>query len=177
MDRTGGSRAMTEELRLRVRGRDLVFPDGKPMCLVCGAPPSGTRTVWFESPRGDLSHPGSKGAALGTGLAAIASRIPFEAPLCRGHRRKAILTGLAAPAFMLSALGVIALGAIFGPDTTRRKPKGDLVQYVVIGLSLIPGGFGYFFWRRKDRGGLPCDVRREGGDLVLEYPDRAPRAS
>jgi hypothetical protein len=170
---------MTEELRLPIRGKDLVFPDGKAYCLVCGAPPSSARTVWFESPRADGGPPGSKGRALAIGVAAIAGRITFKAPLCGPYRWKAFRTGLLAAVFMLAAVGVIVLGSFWGADGVppRKRLRQQVVGSVSVGLSLIPGAFGYVFWRRKDRGGIPADVRREGDTLVLEYPDRAPKGA
>lgn len=170
---------MTEDLRLPIRGRDLAFPDGKAICLVCGAAPSGTRTVWFESPQGGGSHLGSKGHALGIGVAAIAGRIAFKAPLCKPHRWKAFRTGLLALVFMLGAAGVIVLGLFVAPDGIhpRKKLKQEIVGYVFMALALIPVAFGTVFWQRKDRGGLPCEVRREGEVLVLTYPDRAPKGA
>jgi len=167
---------MSDELRLGLRDHTLVFPEGKLCCLVCGRPPAGVRRVYYETVEGEGALEGRMGAA-GAGVQAIANRLTFDAPLCADHRRKATLTGLAGVGFMLLALAVIALGAAFAPKSSRKGGQADIIGYVFMGLALIPGGFGYVFWRRKDRGGLPCEVRREGAELVLVYPGRAPNSS
>jgi hypothetical protein len=174
---------MAEELRLGLDGRELQFPDGRPFCLVCGDTPSGTRRVWFEdtgaASAGLPGHIGSADHALGTGARAIANRIDFHAPLCSRHRRRAVVIGLAALGCMLLAVGVIILDHYLidylkGLLKIRRR-YDDIVGWMAFLPSLIPAGFGVYFWRKKDRGGLTCDVRREAELLVLTYSERTPQ--
>jgi hypothetical protein len=171
---------MTEELRLGLKGRELVFPDGKAFCLVCGAAPAGTRRVWFEDMgSAGLAASGEIGStrhALGTGARVIASRIEFQAPLCGPHKTRAIRTGLGAIACMLLGVGVLVLGNVVLSRFKILRKYEDFSRWIPFIPALVPAGFGYVFWRRKDRGGLPCEARRDEEDLVLTYPDRAPEA-
>lgn len=158
------------ELRLELQGRRLVFPDGKPVCLVCFGEPAGSRSVWFE----DLGHHAgfSKTAALETGVQAIRERIAFDAPLCRPHRARARWFGLGGGLCMLAAVGMIALGAMLFGATPGRKSKSFLAEWGPVLLGLLPAIPGYLLWRKKDRGGLSCEVRREGATgLVLSFSD------
>ncbi|HVE41737.1 MAG TPA: hypothetical protein VNM14_17730 [Planctomycetota bacterium] len=166
---------MTQELRFQIKGRALQFPDGKPFCLVCGATPAGVRRVWFEETGVDGASLVSRSHALGQGVQAIANRIEFDAPLCKEHRWRATLAGLAGIACFLLAAAVIGAGVMLGGDTTRRKAGTDWMKYISMGLCLIPGGFGYMFWKRKDRGGLRCSAHLDGDKLVLTWPDAAPK--
>ena len=156
------------ELRLGLDGRRLVFPDGKAVCLACGAEPVGTRRVWFEEVRGAGVDRSSN---LLAGVQAIAGRITFDAPLCRAHRSRARWLSLGTGLCALAFIGMIVLGVTLVGPTSGRKPKGFLKEWGPILLGLIPAIPGYFLWRKKDRGGLDCDVRREGDNLVLAYPD------
>lgn len=160
------------ELRLELQGKKLSFPDGKAVCLACGAEPAGVRRVWFE----ELQHHAgfSKSAALETGVQAIRERIAFDAPLCRAHRVKARWLGVGAALCMLAAVGMIALGAMLFGASPGRKPKSFFAEWGPILLGFIPGIPGYLLWRMKDRGGLRCDVRREAATgLILSFPDDA----
>src|SRR5947209_17010732 len=99
-----------ERLVLGLDGATLVFPEGKACCLVCGAPPSGTRRVWFEdlgSTGSGAGEPGSRGHALGAGISAIRGRVQFEAPLCRVHRRAATLLSVKATVLFLLSIAVL----------------------------------------------------------------------
>jgi len=138
--------------------------------------------VWFEdtASAGAAAHGhiGSKGHALGTGLVAIATRIDFHAPLCSPHRWRAVRIGLAAFGCLLLGVGVILLDhhliAYVKGLLKIRRDHEDIVGWLTLLPALVPFGFMYYFWRKKDRGGLPCDARREGEILVLTYPDAAP---
>jgi len=168
---------VTAELRLRLEKRELVFPEGVAFCLVCGGVPAGKRRVWFEDLAAGAGAPGeigSSGHALGAGARMMANRADFLAPLCKSHRRRAILIGLAANGFMLLAVGVGALGIYLQGLFKIPRRYEELVRWIAFIPILIPAGFGVYFWMKKDRGGLPCEVRREGGELVLTYPERAP---
>ena len=172
--------AMAEELRLGLQGHALLFPDGKPFCLVCGAEPRGTRRVWFEDVvqggKG-IERLGTRVGSLATGVRALAGRIAFDAPHCRAHRARAILTGAAAAGLFLLALAVLATGAILLRGGSARRGSGaGIAEWIVMGLALLPGSAGAFLWIRKDRGGLACGVRREDDELVLTYEGRVPRA-
>ncbi|HEX7901218.1 MAG TPA: hypothetical protein VF950_25900 [Planctomycetota bacterium] len=155
------------ELRLELQGRRLVFPDGKAVCLACGAEPVGTRQVWFE----DMSGVGlDRTSQMMGSVQALAGRITFDAPLCRAHRSKARMLSLGTALCGLAFIGMIALGMwIVGP-TSARKPKTFWQQWP-LALSLIPALPGYFLWQKKDRGGLRCEVRRDGENLVLSFPE------
>ncbi|HYE98595.1 MAG TPA: hypothetical protein VEJ18_06765 [Planctomycetota bacterium] len=164
------------ELRLGLDGKALVFPDGRPICLACGAEPTGTRRVWFETmdAGADLSRPGS----LERGVAALRHRVAFDATLCGRHLRRA--RGLSLKAAGLGLLSVALLvGAIVGFkaagwDLSKEK---SLLGYLPFVPALVPAVFAYFAWQAKDRGGLDCEARRDGEDLVLTYPAPAGRAS
>jgi hypothetical protein len=172
---------MSEELRLGLAGRNLVFPGGAPFCLVCGAAPSGSRRVWFEDTgaagQAASGHLGSTRHALGTGVRAIADRIEFQAPLCPPHRTRALLIGLGAFGCMLAAVGVLVLGIVLLRQFKIPRKYEDLSLWIPFIPALVPAGFGALFWKRKDRGGLSCEARREGEDLILIYPDRVPGPS
>lgn len=165
------------ELRVSLQGKKLVFPDGKAACLACGAEPAGVRRVWFEQVHGGHVGTGdlARGGNLLAGAQAIAARITFDAPLCRAHRARARWlsagTGLCALAF----IGMIALGIWLVGPTKGRKPKSFLAEWGPFLMGLIPALPGYFLWRKKDRGGLSCDVHRDGPTgLVLRFPDESP---
>ena len=169
---------MTEELRLGLRGRDLVFPGGKAFCLVCGETPAGDRRVWFEdTAAAGVATPGTIGStrhALGTGARAIAERIDVQAPLCSRHKTRALWIGLGAVGFMVLAVAVSALGIVLTNHLKIPRRYENIASWIAFLPALIPAGFGVYFWKKKDRGGLDCEARREGNDLVLTYPDRMP---
>lgn len=52
----------------------------------------------------------------------------------------------------------------------ETKPEPGLVDF----WPVLPGVVCFFLtrilWELKDRGGLECEARREGEDLVLAYP-------
>lgn len=159
-----------KELRLGLQGVKLAFPDGKAVCLVCFGEPAGLRRVWFEELR--EHHGFTKAEALGTGVAAIRDRIAFDAPLCRAHRARARWLGVGAALCMLAAVGMIALGAMLFGASPGKKSKSFLAEWGPVLLAFLPGIPGYLLWRKKDRGGLACEVRREGATgLVLSFPD------
>lgn len=161
------------ELRLGLSGRTLRFPDGKAVCLACGAEPAGTRRVWFEEVRGGSLGTGDLARAenLGAGIAALVDRVSFDAPLCPAHRARARGYTLGAILCGLAAVGLIVLGAMWVGPNSGRKSKNFLKEWGPILLGLIPAIPGYVFWRKKDRGGLSCEVRREGEEIVLTFPD------
>ena len=164
------------ELRLRLDGKSLVFPDGRPICLACGGEPAGTRRVWFETAEAgaDLSRPGS----LERGVAALRHRVTFDASLCARHLRRARVLSLKAVGLALLSVAVL-VGAIVGFQAAGwdlSKEKG-LLGYLPFVPAAVPAVFAYFAWKAKDRGGLACEARRAGENLVLTYPGEADRGS
>lgn len=164
------------ELRVGLEGKRLVFPDGKAACLACGGEPAGVRRVWFEEVAGAL--PGTGDLArfnnLAAGARAIAERITFDAPLCRAHRAKARWLSVGCALCALAVVGMIALGIWLVGSPSGRRKETFLQKWGPILLGLLPAIPGYFLWQRKDRGGLTCEVRREGASgLVLCWPDSA----
>ncbi|MBI3858583.1 MAG: hypothetical protein HY293_23095, partial [Planctomycetes bacterium] len=159
--------------------RALRFPDDRAFCLVCGAPPAGARRVWFEdvpagNPGSDLAHLGSQGHALGKGIAAIRDRVQFDAPLCGAPLRRASRTGWAALGLMLLAVGVLVAAILMLKQFKVPKKQAGWVDWLPFIPALVPAVFGGLLWKRKDRGGLPCDVYAVGDEVLLVYPDRVP---
>jgi hypothetical protein len=166
-----------ERLTLGLNGRTLVFPEGKAYCLVCGRPPSGTRRVWFEDPGStepNAAKLGSRGHALGVGINAIRGRIQFDAPLCRVHRRSAVLLSVKATGLFLLTIAVVALGAMALKQFRIPKKVATLAEWLPFIPAILPASFAALYWMRKDRGGLTCDVAVEDGALVLLYKDGLP---
>ena len=159
-----------KELRLRLKGTQVVFPDGKAICLVCGAPPSGVRRVWFENP--DPTPSLTKADGLVKGISAIAGRLSFDAPLCKPHHRRAWSYAFKAVGLGLLGVALLIGGIALLPAPSGRGGKDDWKLWLAFLPALVPWGFAYFAWQKKDRGGLDCEASREGADLVLRYPDR-----
>lgn len=158
------------ELRLRLDGTRLVFVDGRPVCLACGAEPAGVRRVWFEAVEGGA--PMTRAGSLARGVAALSNRIAFDAPLCALHHRRARRLSYKAAGLGLLGLAIL-VGTIVGLEAAGwdlTKKKG-LVGYLPFLPALVPWTFAYFAWQAKDRGGLACEARREGEGLVLSYPE------
>lgn len=153
-------------------GKALVFPGGRPICLACGAEPAGTRRVWFEAVEGGV--PLTRVGSLGRGVSALANRVTFDAPLCAGHLRRARALSLKAVGLALLGLAV-RVGAIAGQKAAgwNLVDRKGLVGYLPFVPALIPWGFAYFYWPAKDRGGLACEMGRDGDGLVLRCPPAA----
>lgn len=157
-----------KEIRVGLDGTRLIFPDGRAVCLACGAEPAGTRRVWFE----DVPA-GAGFTQLGTAKAAVAglkNRIAFDAPLCAAHRSRARWRSLGTFLCFLGMLGVVAL-MVYLESKAGRKGLSSGVKYGLYALALIPGLPMYFLWQSKDRGGLTCSVSREDDGLRLTFPD------
>ncbi len=166
-----------EEIRLDLAGDELVFPAGRPFCLVCGAEPAGTRKVWFEDLGGGGVSEGidamaGKVGALGAGARLLRERVAFRAPLCALHRRRARWAGLPAVGFFLLTVAVFA-GVFLLLKRLGVPEKAH--KWIAFAAVLPPGWLFWRAWRRKDRGGLPCEVRREEGGVVLRYNGSPPR--
>jgi hypothetical protein len=163
------------ELKVQLQGARLVFPDGKPICLVCRGEPAGARRVWFEEVHGTRlgTDDVSRGLGLAAGARALRERIAFDAPLCGRHRAAARWLSVGTALCGLATVGAMALGvALFGSPSTRRTSKSSPAEWAPMLLGLIPAIPGLFLWRKKDRGGLTCEVRRDGPTgLVLMWPD------
>jgi hypothetical protein len=156
------------ELRLGLDGTRLVFPDGRPVCLGCGAEPAGTRRVWFEDVRSGAGL--TQAATMEAAASGLKNRIVFDAPLCAAHRARARWRSLGTFLCFLGILGVVALMAVL-ESRAGRKGLSSGVKYGLYALALLPGVPMFFLWQSKDRGGLSCRVSRENDGLVLTFPE------
>lgn len=163
-----------EAIALGLSGDQLIFPDGRPFCLVCGRRPLGTRVVRFRDP--DFAdretrplntllqfvHP-----LLGQLNTARLVSFEFGAPLCWRHLGRGLAPDIAAlAAFVLVVAGLVLL-ALKGAD--RGYLKLGLVAAVILA--------GFFFVRRgRRRPKLPCVALRETRErVILVYAGGAPR--
>jgi hypothetical protein len=164
------------ELRLGLSGRALVFGDGAPFCLVCGARPFGRRSI----PCRDADYARRKSQNLNSILEWFNPALAYfnwrrklsfsiDAPLCVRH----FWRGLAGEFLVIGAL-LAAVTAVFvlwakdklpsGPSETGALLKGGLVA-IVLGGGWLLSRVG------KPRPVLPCEVKRESDDrVVLIYP-------
>ncbi|MCE9583580.1 MAG: hypothetical protein K8T20_13935 [Planctomycetes bacterium] len=155
-------------LLLEETNGELVFPGGRPFCLRCGAEATGTARVTFESDPG--FHFSRAGQILGH-LEILADRVRFRAALCARHRGEIWKLRRACLGMGACAIGALVLGAAAsGPERGATPAIAGIVVAVVLLLGMMP------VWKRKDRGGLPCDVARaHDGRLILYYRETAPR--
>ena len=172
---------MPAELRLGLSGRALVFGDGPPFCLVCGARPFGRRSL----PCRDADYARRKSQNLNSILEWFNPALAYfnwrrkmsfsiDAPLCfrhfwRGLAGEFVVLGLLAAAivtlFVLWARGTLPSGS----STLGAWLKAGLVA-IVLGGSWLVSRVG------RPRPLLPCEVKRESDDrVVLVYPGEAPR--
>lgn len=168
------------ELRLGLSGRALVFPEGRPFCLVCGAPPFARRTVPCRD--GDYALRTSRDLNsllewINPALAYFNWRrkaaFSIDAPLCFRHFWRGLLGE-----FVVIGAFVIALVALViawakgklpsGPSETGALLKGGLIAIFLVG--------GWLLSRFGPRAPvLPCAVKRETETrIVLVYPDGFP---
>jgi hypothetical protein len=168
------------ELRLGLSGRTLLFPNNRPFCLACGRRPLATRLVSFtdvefadRATSGvntllNLVHP-----ALGWANRQRLVTLKIDAPVCWIHFLRGRGVDLAMTALFVLALATLLVLAISGviprpPGELGARLKAGLVAFLILGT--------WFAWRfRSKRAVLPCQGRRESGDLVvLLYPGEAP---
>ncbi|HYE98594.1 MAG TPA: hypothetical protein VEJ18_06760 [Planctomycetota bacterium] len=125
------------DLRLKLVGRTLLFPDDRPVCLRCGAPATAVRRARIDA-------------------------VTFDAPLCdidlgrAGRLRSRALT-----TWIVAIVWSTAIAAAMG---------GREAGWVGIPFAVVPWIFAARYSRRARRAGLTCRARRDGGDIVLEYP-------
>ena len=171
---------MPEELKLGLSGRALVFRDGPPFCLVCGARPFGRRSLACS----DADYARRKSQNLNSILEWLNPALAYfnwrrkmsfsiDAPLCFRH----FWRGLAGEFLVIGALvaafaGLIVLWAK-GWLPTGPSEAGALMKAGLVGIVL---GGGWLISRvGKPRPLLPCAVKRESDErVVLVYPDGAP---
>ncbi|HLH28703.1 MAG TPA: hypothetical protein VKW77_07280 [Acidimicrobiales bacterium] len=170
------------ELRLGLSGRALAFPEGRPFCLVCGAPPFGRRTLPCRD--GDYARRASRDLNsilewLNPALAYLNWRrkasFSIDAPLCFRHFWRGLLGEFLVIGAFVAALAALAVlwakGRLpAGPSGTGALLKAGLVAIFLVGGWLLsragPG-----------RPVLPCLVKREAETRVLlVYPDGLPTA-
>jgi len=168
------------ELRLGLSGRALVFGDGAPFCLVCGARPFGRRAI----PCRDADYARRKSQNLNSILEWLNPALAYfnwrrkvsfsiDAPLCVRH----FWRGLAGEFLVIGALAAAIAGLFVlwakgklpsGPSEMGAWLKGGLVAIVLVGGWLISR-------LGKPRPLLPCEVKRESDDrVVLIYPASPP---
>jgi hypothetical protein len=172
---------MAEELRLGLEGRTILFPDGRPFCLACGRPPTGTRLVAFRDAA--YAERASAGADSILGwvhpLLAWANRrrqvmLKFEAPLCFCHRMTGRWSDLVLLTLFLALLGLILVLGWGGLLPGEPGKRGGLLKVALIAVPLAGGAVFHRF--RSKRALLPCSAHRESADLVvLVYEDGAPK--
>jgi hypothetical protein len=167
------------ELRLGCRGRALLFPEGRPFCLVCGRRPLGTRTLAFK----DVEYADRKTQVANLLLRRVhpllawfnrSRHVTFriDAPLCLRHYWRGRILDVAVIAlFLAAAAAVIGLG-LAGKLPRGPSDVGSLLKGALIAIVLVPG---VLVWTRARKGPvLPCEVRRAGEDaIVLTYKDEA----
>jgi hypothetical protein len=172
---------MASELRLGLAGRALVFGDGPPFCLVCGARPFGRRSLACRD--ADYARRSSQNLNsilewFNPALAYFNWRrkmsFSIDAPLCIRH----FWRGLAGEFLVIGAL-VAAVAALLVLWAKGRLPSGpsNAGAWMKAGLVGIVLGGGWLISRiGKPRPLLPCDVKREADNrVVLLYPGEAPR--
>lgn len=171
---------MPGELRLGLSGRALVFRDGAPFCLVCGAKPFGRRSI----PCRDADYARRKSQNLNSILEWFNPALAYfnwrrkmsfaiDAPLCIRHFWRG-LTGdfLVIGALAAAVAGLVVLWAMgklpSGPSHAGAWMKAGLVAIVLVGGGLVSR-------LGRPRALLPCEVKRESDERVLLiYPGGAP---
>lgn len=172
---------MSGELRLGLSGRALVFGDGAPFCLVCGARPFGRRSI----PCKDADYARRKSQNLNSILEWFNPALAYfnwrrkmsfsiDAPLCIRHFWRGLLGELLVMGVLAAA--VVALFVLWaqgrlpsGPSNAGAWLKAGLVGIVLVGGWLISRV-------GKPRPVLPCEVKRESDErVVLIYPVAAPK--
>jgi len=168
------------ELRLGLAGRALVFGDGAPFCLICGARPFGRRSI----PCKDADYARRKSQNLNSILEWLNPALAYfnwrrkvsfsiDAPLCVRHFWRGLLGEFLVIGALAAAIAAIivlwAKGKLpSGPSETGALLKGGLVA-IVLGGGWLVSRLG------KPRPVLPCEVKRESDDrVVLIYPADAP---
>ncbi|MBI3855033.1 MAG: hypothetical protein HY293_05015 [Planctomycetes bacterium] len=172
---------MSGELRLGLSGRSLVFGDGAPFCLVCGARPFARRSI----PCSDADYARRKSQNLNSILEWLNPVLAYlnwrrkmsfsiDAPLCLRH----FWRGLAGEFLVLGALAAAIAGifVLWAKDKLPSGPSG-MGAWLKAGLIGIVLGGGWLISRLgKPRPILPCDVKRETDDRVLlVYPEAVPK--
>lgn len=159
------------ELQLGLSGRTLVFPDGRPICLVCGRPPCARRTAALK----DVAYAARRSAGLNTLLERVHPalawvnqerhvRFKIEVPVCRRHLLRGRWADLGVILASMLLWGAAAWAALQG----WVEPKSVGAGFLKMGLMLLPVATAWTAWRFRSRSPLlPCTVRREAADRVV----------
>ena len=171
---------MSGELRLGLEGRALLFRDGPPFCLVCGARPFARRSI----PCKDSDYAMRKSQNFNSILEWVNPALAYfnwrrkvsfsiDAPVCFRH----FWRGLLGEFLVIGAL-VAAIIGIFVLWIKGRLPAGpsNAGAWLKFGLIGIVLGGGWVLSRLgRPQPLLPCDVKREADDRVLLlYPAGIP---
>jgi hypothetical protein len=168
------------ELRLGLSGRALVFGDGAPFCLVCGARPFGRRSI----PCKDADYARRKSQNLNSLLEWLNPALAYfnwrrkmsfsiDAPLCVRHFWRGLLGEFLVIGALIAAMAALFVLWAKGKLPSGSSETGALLKGGLVGIVLVGG------WLTsrlgKPRPVLPCDVKRESDDrVVLVYPAGAP---
>jgi hypothetical protein len=168
------------DLRLGLSGRALVFADGRPYCLVCGAKPFARRSIPCKDADYALKKSQNLNSILEWMNPALAyfnwrRKVSFsiDAPLCFRHFWRGLLGE-----FLIIGVFVAAVVGVFVAWWKDKIPKGpsgtgSLLKAALIGIVI---GGGWLLSRlSKPKPILPCAVKREADDRVmLVYPGEIP---
>jgi hypothetical protein len=168
------------ELRLGLSGRALAFPEGRPFCLVCGAPPFARRTLPCRD--GDYAMRTSRdlNSILQWVNPALAyfnwrrkAAFSIDAPLCFRHFWRGLLGEFLVIGAFVAALVALAVLWIKGKLPSGPSEAGALLKGGLVAIFLVGG------WLLSRLGPgrpvLPCVVKRETETRVLlVYPDGLP---
>lgn len=179
--RLGGRIVSARELKLGFSGGNLVFPDGRPFCLVCGRRPFKSRPVSAKDQDYAERQAGTVNAVLETlhpvlgGLNRLrVAAFSFEAPLCILHYWKGRYTQLATTVLFVLGLSAVAVLYFFDLLPAWIAKDGRALKGIALGIVVL-GAF-LFLRRSKVPDLLPCEIRRESKQtLILSYEREAPR--
>jgi hypothetical protein len=173
---------MTEELKLGLSGRRVIFPDGRPFCLVCGATPRGLRRVSFKDP--EFAERATEGVnlllqhvhpALAWANKTRLVRFDFEAPLCFRHLWKGRLGEILVIGLFLVCLALFVVLWLKGRLPNQANLTGSYLKTILVSIPVLGA---WLLWKRSVRKPLlPCQAKRLSKEMiVLSYPESAPRA-
>lgn len=171
---------MPGELRLGLAGRALVFRDGPPFCLVCGARPFARRSI----PCSDGDYAMRKSQNLNSILEWVNPALAYmnwrrkasfaiDAPVCFRHFWRGLLGEFLVIGALIAAMATLivfwAKGRLpSGPSNTGAWLKAGLIGIVAVGGWLLSR-------LGRPQPLLPCAVKREADDRVLLlYPADIP---
>jgi hypothetical protein len=169
------------ELRLGLSGRALVFGDGAPFCLVCGARPFARRSIACK----DADYALKKSQNLNSLLEWINPALAYfnwrrkvgfsiDAPLCIRHFWRGMLGEFAVIGVFVAALAGLSVLWWKGKLPSGPSETGALLKFGLVAIFLLGG---WLLSRLgKPRPILPCEVKRVSDDrVVLIYPDGVPK--